>query len=314
VLGRSLGPRRRHVLRNVVERSTPSDREGCDDSLVPDERSHSRRRLVRAPEVWLSPSDVERIAFFSDAVFAIAITLLVVELAVPKGPASELGDALRDLGPKLFAFVLSFLVIGQFWMAHHRVFRHVRRYDLGLVWLNLLYLLGVAFLPFPTALLGSYFESRLVGVFYGMSLFVPSALGALLWFYADRRRLVEDVPEVAHRQIGSRALATPLVFLLGCRCLDQHLSGRALLDRPASVDQGAPLLAGRARRSDVIDRSSASRTPAAVSVESRGERSASKGASTEPLLGPFGGEGCHPVDPSECNRSASSRSARERGN
>jgi uncharacterized membrane protein len=94
---------------------------------------------------------VERIAFFSDAVFAIAMTLLVVQLSVPSGPAGDLGHALRSRGSKSFAFGLTFLVIGQYWLAHHRVFRHIRRYDLGLLWLNLVYLLGIAFLPFPSA-------------------------------------------------------------------------------------------------------------------------------------------------------------------
>jgi uncharacterized membrane protein len=67
-------------------------------------------------------------------------------------------------------------------MGHHRIFRHVYRYDLGLMWLNLLYLLGIAFLPFPTALLGNYFDSGRAGLYYGLSLFVPSAIGATIWF------------------------------------------------------------------------------------------------------------------------------------
>jgi uncharacterized membrane protein len=190
---------------------------------VPDDGPRRlRHRFLRGPEIWHSPSDVDRIAFFSDAVFAIAITLLVVQLSVPQGPPAALGEALRDLGPKFFAFVLSFLVIGQYWMAHHRIFRHVRGYDLGLLWLNLLYLLGIAFLPFPTALLGNYFHSRMVGVFYGLSLLVPSSFGAILWFYSKRRELLGEVPAATQRQIEARAVATPVMFLLG--------AGAALLD------------------------------------------------------------------------------------
>ena len=170
-------------------------------------------RFLRWPVVSDSQAEIDRIAFFSDAVFAIAITLLVVEISVPDGPIAGLATALADRGPKFFAFVLSFLVIGQFWISHHRVFRHLRRYDLGVMWLNLLYLLGVAFLPFPTALLGNYFHSALVGVFYGASLFAPSAMGALLWFYSARRGFLRESPDT--RQIGARALVTPAVFLVG---------------------------------------------------------------------------------------------------
>ena len=198
------------------------DHRGSDD----DDRLR-RNRLLRGPQIWESTPDVERIAFFSDAVFAIAITLLVVELTVPEGPASRLGAALRELGPKFFAFALSFLVIGQFWMAHHRIFRYVRRYDLGLLWVNLLFLLTVAFLPFPTALLGAYFDAHIAGVFYGLSLFVPSALGMVLWFYASSRALLGDVPRATRHQIVMRGIATPVVFLLG--------TGAALFDTRLAV-------------------------------------------------------------------------------
>jgi uncharacterized membrane protein len=188
---------------------------GWHDQVVTEGSRPRRGRLwARRPEIWESRSDVERIAFFSDAVFAIAMTLLVVQLSVPHGPAGQLGHALRARGPKYFAFALSFLVIAQYWMAHHRVFRHIRRYDLGLLWLNLLWLLAIAFLPFPTAVLGNYSHSRLAGVFYGLSLFVPSAIGTVLWFYCRRRGLLGEVPERTRRQIQTRGIATPVVFLV----------------------------------------------------------------------------------------------------
>jgi uncharacterized membrane protein len=177
--------------------------------------SLTRRGLLRAPEIWDSPSDVDRIAFFSDAVFAIAMTLLIFQLSIPHGSLSRLDQALAARGPKLFAFALSFLVIGQFWMSHHRIFRHVRRYDAGLMWLNLLYLLAIAFLPFPTALLGNYFHSGRAGLYYGLSLFVPSAWHTTLWFYARRRGLLDEVPVTTQRQIEARSLAAPIIFLIG---------------------------------------------------------------------------------------------------
>src|SRR5919197_2493902 len=154
---RSRSGRRRETwsARPGPARSSPRSAEEHDRNMTVGSPPPRRRTRWRRPEIWESRSDVERIAFFSDAVFAIAMTLLVVQLSVPTGPAGELGHTLRARGSKFFAFGLSFLVIGQYWLAHHRVFRHIRRYDLGLLWLNLLWLLAIAFLPFPTAVLGN---------------------------------------------------------------------------------------------------------------------------------------------------------------
>jgi uncharacterized membrane protein len=160
-------------------------------------------------------SGLERIEFFSDAVFAIAITLLVITLAAPKGSPSALGSNLAGLQGRFFAIALSFAVIGQFWIAHHRAYRHIVRYDLGLLWLNLLYLFGVCFLPFPTEVLGRYFESRLAGVFYGLAMTATSVAGGLMLLYAYRRGLMEDLPRGERREIGIRIVITPLAFLAG---------------------------------------------------------------------------------------------------
>jgi uncharacterized membrane protein len=93
--------------------------------------------------------------------------VLVLELRLPSEVSKHaLAGALRDLAPKFFSFGLSFLVIGRFWMGHHRAFQYVRRYDRGLLWVNLLFLLSVSFLPFPTALLGDYPGARIAVVFY----------------------------------------------------------------------------------------------------------------------------------------------------
>ena len=109
---------------------------------------------------------LERLAFFSDAVFAIAITLLIIEVRVPAGtPDTEagLGQALVDLIPQYIGFVVSFFVIGRFWVGHHRVFGRLARIDDPLISRNLLFLLTIAFMPFPTALV-SHFVSTRVGV------------------------------------------------------------------------------------------------------------------------------------------------------
>jgi uncharacterized membrane protein len=158
---------------------------------------------------------MERIEFFSDAVFAIAITLLVITLAVPNGSPAALGSNLAKLQDRFFAIGLSFVVIGQFWIAHHRAYRYIVRYDLGLLWLNLLYLFGVCFLPFPTEVLGHYFESTLAGVFYGLTMTATSVAGGLMLLYADRRGLMGEAAAGDRRELGFRSAVTPIVFLAG---------------------------------------------------------------------------------------------------
>ncbi len=99
-------------------------------------------------EHWIeSGTDIERTVFFSDAVFAIAITLLALELEVPQMSenlaASELPSALLELWPKVFSFVLSFWIIGFYWLAHHRIFHYIRLYDRRLLLINLLFLMWI---------------------------------------------------------------------------------------------------------------------------------------------------------------------------
>jgi uncharacterized membrane protein len=161
----------------------------------------------------------ERIVFFSDAVFAIVITLLVLPLTADielvEGPG--VADQMIELGPRVLTFVVSFLVIGQFWIAHHRLFGHLRRYDAGLMWLNVVSLLTVAFMPFPAALLGaqSTVIDRFPVVFYAASLAATSACLSLTWVYAVRRQLVDQ--SMDHRHVAEftlRAVATTAMLIL----------------------------------------------------------------------------------------------------
>src|SRR5215469_17210406 len=100
---------------------------------------------------------VGRILALSDGVFAIAITLLILEIAIPATtPGAALPKALLGLWPRYLAYVLSFVVIARFWVTHHVAFRLIARYDNVLIWLNLLLLMFVSFLPFPTAVVGAH--------------------------------------------------------------------------------------------------------------------------------------------------------------
>jgi TMEM175 potassium channel family protein len=129
-----------------------------------------------------------RLLALADGVFAIALTLLIIEIGLPEGTSdARLGAALVALGPHYFAYALSFAVIARFWIAHHVAFRYIRRYDDTLIWLNLLLLMLVAFLPFPTSVLGEHGNTPTGATFYGVALVCTSAASAAPWWYASGR-------------------------------------------------------------------------------------------------------------------------------
>jgi uncharacterized membrane protein len=162
----------------------------------------------------------DRIIFFSDAVFAIAITLLALELRVPEMPSTQVAtEMLRQLGhmtPKFIGFVLSFTVIGIFWHAHHQDFQYIKCWDRRLILINFLLLLFVAFLPFPTALLDTYPAQQITVSFYSGTVAALGMARWLMWQYATRgHRLVDqNLDEQFIARITRRTLITPTIFLL----------------------------------------------------------------------------------------------------
>jgi len=134
--------------------------------------------------------DRDRIVNLSDGVFAIAITLLVLDIHVPDIPenvvASELPAALLALWPKYLGYFLSFVGISTFWMIHHSIFRPIRAYDRVLLYLNFLFLMAVAFLEFPTSLVGHYSEEQVSVVIHALNAAVASLLLITISWYAAR--------------------------------------------------------------------------------------------------------------------------------
>lgn len=137
---------------------------------------------------------LERLTFFSDAVFAIAMTLLVVEVKLPPlpSPVSDiaLGNALLALIPQYIGFLVSFLVVGRFWIGHHRVFGRLKRVDDGLVGRNLWSLLTIAFMSFPTSIVSHYVDSRVGVCFYAAWLTIAGLANVMVERYALRGPLV----------------------------------------------------------------------------------------------------------------------------
>jgi len=171
--------------------------------------------MTKEPETGLS---FERVVFFSDAVFAIVITLLVLELKVPhltEHNEPSLQHALVELIPRVMGFVVSFLIIGLMWVEHHRIFRYIDDYDAGLLWRNLLLLLCVSFVPFPTALFSENFWSRTAFILYTASFGGVATAKLLIWRHAARAGLLKkEVGPMLEQRIARRSLAVPLACAL----------------------------------------------------------------------------------------------------
>jgi TMEM175 potassium channel family protein len=158
-----------------------------------------------------------RILALSDGVFAIAMTLLILQIAVPATTSyAALPKALLGLWPRYLAYVVSFVVIARFWVIHRLAFRLIVREDAVLVWLNLLLLMFVAFLPFPTAVLGSHGGSPAAAILYATSVILASMASAAYWWYASGRgRLLRpDAGRARVRALRARGLSGPVLFTL----------------------------------------------------------------------------------------------------
>ena len=160
-----------------------------------------------------------RVEAFSDGVFAIVVTLLVLELKVPllgdphgKGALLE---GLRELIPKFVSWLLSFIIVCKFWLNHNRLLDDARHADYALVWLNSLFLLGQAFIPFPTALLGEYPSNPLAVAVFGCVMAVNTLLFIALQAYIARNLLKPELVEGRDPRAALRAFVGPLSYLAG---------------------------------------------------------------------------------------------------
>jgi len=165
-------------------------------------------------------STATRVELFSDAVLAIAITLLIIEVKVPHVEEGDLARALADQWPSYVAYALSFVIIGIMWVNHHGIFERVAHVDRPLLLLNLGLLMGIAFLPFPTALFADYLRegganSHIAAAVYGATMAYTAAGFAALLGYLGRRPelLVADAQPALVRAAMVRAWAGVAVYL-----------------------------------------------------------------------------------------------------
>jgi uncharacterized membrane protein len=176
------------------------------------------KQPAEASRVTYSRDSVEfgRALTFSDGMFAIAMTLLVVGIAIPTisdgDNVDELADAINDLSSSIISFFISFAVIGRYWIAHHQFFALLSRIDQGLLGINLVYLAFVAFLPFPTALLGSYFENPLSVAIYAGAVAIVSGMEVVLFRHAYRRGLLDRPLTAEVYRWGVLTSLSPVIF------------------------------------------------------------------------------------------------------
>ena len=142
----------------------------------------------------------QRLEAFSDGVYAIVITLLILDFRIPDVHAAALGTALVAMLPQVGTYVLSFFVVGLYWLAHHRAANQIRLIDGTFIWLNLVWLLFVSVMPFPTSLLGRYPLQPIPIAIYGIDLIMANVTGFIITLYMRKH------PELCVSPVSAEAV------------------------------------------------------------------------------------------------------------
>ena len=166
---------------------------------------------------------LERMILFSDAVFAIAITLLVIELKVPEIPREQvtenkLLESLAHLIPKFIGFLISFIIIGLYWQVHHRMFGYAINYTKRTLWLNLFFLLAVVLMPFSTSFYSEYVPTlfRTPIMVYVINICFLGFMNFFLWKHLtnSKQNLIEGVTPEEDLIFSVRSIAVPIIFII----------------------------------------------------------------------------------------------------
>jgi uncharacterized membrane protein len=178
-----------------------------------DERHENRE----VSEKIQSLIDGDRIIGFSDAIFAFAATLLVLKIDLPELPPevmrTQFWFEMAKLIPAYMANFLSFIIIAYYWRSHHKLFILIKRFDSVLIWLNVLILIFVAFLPFPIDLFGDYSDIPDVVIFYTLSITAVGVMLLVLWLYASHKHRLID-KNMSKREIRYQTLTLLIVPLV----------------------------------------------------------------------------------------------------
>jgi uncharacterized membrane protein len=178
--------------------------------------AHDKKEIIQTIESLINEN---RVISFSDSVFAFAATLLILKIDLPTIDPANVGVnlpiALHQLWPSYVANIISFLIIGYYWLNHHAIFSLVKKFDQGIVWLNTLFLLFLSFVPFPVGLFGDYPAEPSVVIFYSASIALVGLLLTSIWLYAAYNKLVDSSLSKRHlKYYLFRLLIAPVVFLM----------------------------------------------------------------------------------------------------
>ena len=173
------------------------------------QRQQSRERQLA---LWGGPVEAGRVLAFSDAVFAIAITLLTINLEVPSGlHGAAFVTALHQLLPALGAYALSFLILGQLWLAHHRIFGVIARVDYVVLRSNLLFLGLIALMPFPVRLLSDYSDRPLAVAVYAVAFIAAMVLQLVIWLAVTRPERGDLLSDYSDRPLAVAIYAVAFI-------------------------------------------------------------------------------------------------------
>lgn len=158
-----------------------------------------------------------RIEALGDGVFAIVMTLLILEIKVPVlhgEETSKLGRSLLDLWPKFLCYFISFITLGVYWVAHHLHFYTIKKADRGLLWINILFLMALGLVPFSTALIGEYVHERLPVILFGANMIAISLILQWHWSYAtaNHRLVSPDIDPGFIKAVTRVIMMGPVVY------------------------------------------------------------------------------------------------------
>ena len=165
-----------------------------------------------------------RLEAFSDGVFAIVITLLILDIRFPDVDYSQFGATLVSLLPRILAYVMSFIIIGVYWVTHHNSMHAIKKTDRSFLWLNILLLLCISFIPFPTSLLGRYPFQAWPIIIYGFTLIASNVVGYLMIVY------VWYHPHLAIREFNKQYMRshTPVYIFVNAAYLGAVLAAHTI--------------------------------------------------------------------------------------
>jgi uncharacterized membrane protein len=168
----------------------------------------------------LNEIKIEYVISFSDALFAFSITFMALTIQLPTFSSnisdSELTQRLgQSLIPNIIHYIISFMVVGMYWISYHEIFEHIRRADITLVWINMLFLLFIALVGYFTGLVTTYDTHRIVVISFSGVMAASGFVLCLIWGYAthNRRLVDQDIPDHLIRYFLNRTFVPPLIFL-----------------------------------------------------------------------------------------------------